>query len=103
MNHHRTVISTGASWLYRDAEWRDLQVARAGDSAGASKLQVLTQSAPQTSASRSATCRSWRKARHKHLHRALQPAGLSATAAKKSRLRSRWLGMGWTKKTTLCS
>ena len=40
LTHLRTVISTGAGWFYRPAKWRDLQIARAGNSAGTSKLQV---------------------------------------------------------------
>jgi len=40
MNHIGIVISTGAWWFYRHAKWRDLQVARAGYSAGTNKLQV---------------------------------------------------------------
>jgi len=76
MNHHRIVISTEAWWFYRHAQWRDLQFACASYSAGTNSLQVLTQSAPQTFASCSATCRSLR------------------CGGKTRRLRSRWHGMG---------
>ena len=40
LQHPNSVISTEASWLYRDAQWRDLQFARAGTIVDTSKLQV---------------------------------------------------------------
>ncbi|HEY1744033.1 MAG TPA: hypothetical protein VGG18_12770 [Granulicella sp.] len=42
LNLSYLVISTEASWLYREAQWRDLQVARVGDGVSRSGLQVLT-------------------------------------------------------------